>query len=187
MKATIDLYTTTLAYAFSHSFGIMRDTTQGNGLVCGTLPSVSFRLAAINDTNIVEPVGTIRPRYKTYDNDVCSCHDSATCKEEAYVYTPDNTKVRVHRVSGLVIGCYGFEAMMQSSLLCYFYQTCIDDLRAAIHFSDNFTTSALDPSKLLYFDGNSTVEMMVEKLMIEQSTNNISYTNYYHQCYPVYC
>ncbi|CAF4883484.1 unnamed protein product [Rotaria sp. Silwood1] len=147
MNASIDLYTTSLAYTFSRSFGIIRDTTQGNGLVSGTLSSITFRLTAINNTNTNQSIGTINPRYKTYDNDRCSCHDSATCKEQAYVYTPDNTKVRVYKVPGLVIGCYGFEAMLQSNLLCFYNQTCVDGLRVAINFSDIFTTSALDPSK----------------------------------------
>jgi hypothetical protein len=189
VNSSVDFYTNSNGYTFSRSFGIIRDTIQGNGLVSGSLSSISFTLMMNNSMNANVSVGTINPRYKTYNNGsgVCSCHDSAICNEQQYLYTTNNSKVRVYEIPGLVIGCYGFEALLQSNLFCFFNQTCIDGLRTAIEFDDNFTTSALHPSKLIYFNLNSTIGSMMEKAMIEQWISNISYVNYYNQCHPIYC
>ncbi|CAF1309776.1 unnamed protein product [Adineta ricciae] len=188
-NASLDLYVTSMAYSFSRSFGIIRDTIQGNGFISSTLSSITLRLILNNRTNTRGPIGSISPRYKTYNNgtNICSCHDSATCIEQQYVYTTDNSKVPTYKIPGMVIGCFGFEAMLQTNLFCFFNQTCIDGLRKAINFHKNFSTEALNSSELIYFDVNSTIGSMMEKAMIEKWISHVNYTNYYNQCHPIYC
>ncbi|UJR29660.1 hypothetical protein I4U23_017208 [Adineta vaga] len=188
-NASIDFYITSMSYSFSRSFGIIRDTIQGNGFISSILSSITLRLITNNKTNTNGSIGSINPRYKTYDNgiDICSCHDSAICIEQQYVHTVDNTNVPIYKIPGMVIGCYGFEAMLQSNLFCFFNQTCIDGLRTAIGFYENFSTQALDLSKLIYFDINSTIGSIMDKAMIEKWTSKVNYTNYYDQCRPIYC
>jgi hypothetical protein len=187
MNASIDSYTTSLAYAFERSFQTIRDTTQANGLVSATLSSITFRIVLNNNMSAIVPIDAISPRYKLYNQSSCSCHDSATCSEQAYIYTTDFSNIPIYPIPGLLIGCYGFEAMMQSNLLCFFNQTCVDDLRTAMNYTYNFTTRALDPSKLVYFNLNSTIQSIMEKIMVQQWIHNVSYVNYYNQCRPIYC
>ncbi|CAF1689095.1 unnamed protein product, partial [Adineta ricciae] len=42
-NANLDLYVTSMAYSFSRSFGIIRDTIQGNGFISSTLSSITLR------------------------------------------------------------------------------------------------------------------------------------------------
>ena len=187
VNASIDLFLASTANTFTRSFRLIRDTTQGNGLVSSTLSSLSFRLVFKDNSSADAFAGQITLRFKKYNNQTCSCHDTATCKEQAYVYMNNVDNVPVYLVEGFVIGCYVFEGLLQSNLICLFNQSCIDRLRQAIAFSDNFTTSALDFSKLSTHQLNTTVETLMETIMVEQWTRDISYTNYFNQCRPIYC
>ncbi|CAF1006346.1 unnamed protein product [Adineta steineri] len=184
MNASIDLYTMSIEYAFGRSLEIIRDLIHGNGLMSSTLSSLTVKLEP-------EKNFTVQPQYKTYDEGPdggeCSCHDSPSCNERQYVYLNRSKHSRDIYVPGLLIGCYGFEALLQSNLICFFNQSCIDGLRKAILFKDNFTTSALDQSKLFYFNPNSTIRSMMEKAMVEKWVNSSNYDEYYNQCRPIYC
>ncbi|CAF1014240.1 unnamed protein product [Adineta steineri] len=184
MNASIDLYTMSIEYAFGRSLEIIRDLIHGNGLMSSTLSSLTVKLEP-------EKNFTVQPQYKTYeeglDGGECSCHDSPSCNEKQYVYLNRSKHSRDIYVPGLLIGCYGFEALLQSNLICFFNQSCIDGLRKAILFKDNFTTSALDQAKLFYFNPNSTIRSMMEKAMVEKWVNSSNYDGYYNQCRPIYC
>ena len=64
--------------------------------------------------------------------------------------------------------CYALEAFLQSTLECFYDQQCIDS---------NNTFKAMEIF-------NSTIEMLVNELMVEEYSNNIPYKNYFVQCAP---
>ena len=140
-----------------------------------------------NSTSNSGSPGSIAVRYKKYNSSTCSCHDTPTCKEQAYVYTVGEINTKIYMVPGFVIGCYIFEGLLQSNLACFFNQTCVDQLRRAVDFTDNFTTSALDLLKLNEHEPNTTLEALMEVIMVERWTQNISYANYFTECHPMYC
>ena len=187
VNASIDLFIASEASSFTRSFRIIRDTTQGNGLVSSTLSSLSLRLVVQISASNNSSSQSITLRFKKYKNQTCSCHDTATCKEQSYVYAFESDSDVIFLVPGFVTGCYVFEGLMQSNLICLFNQSCIDQLRQAVDFSNNFTTLALDLSKLTRHQSNTTVENIMRDIMVEEWTRNISYANYFTQCRPVYC
>jgi len=46
---------------------------------------------------------------------------------------------------------------------------------------------ALDPSLLVRFLENSTIEELVNQLMVEEWNQSIIYENYYNECQPLEC
>ncbi len=80
---------------------------------------------------------------------------------------------------GMMVGCYPLEALLQSTLQCFYDQQCIDSY-------GNF--KALNSSSVSSrFDVNSTVEFILQELMIEEYLINMSYENYSAECAPSSC
>lgn len=81
---------------------------------------------------------------------------------------------------GMMVGCYPLEVILQSTLHCFYDQDCIDS---------NGTFSKLDNSSLKTsrFNLNSTIESILNHLMVEEYSTNISYQTYFHQCAPSSC
>ena len=79
----------------------------------------------------------------------------------------------------MVAGCYPLEALLQSTLQCFYDQQCINS---------NGTFKALNyPSVQSRFYINSTIEFILQELMLEDYSKNISYENYFTQCSPMSC
>lgn len=81
---------------------------------------------------------------------------------------------------GMMTGCYALESLLQTKLQCFYDQNCIDS-------SGNFTklnNATLEKSK---FNINSTIELILKNLMIEEYKTNLSYENYFNQCKPLSC
>ena len=76
-------------------------------------------------------------------------------------------------------GCYPLEALLQSTLQCFYDQECIDsnDVFRALNSSSSHSR----------FDVNTTIESIFQTLMIEEYLNTTSYENYFAQCAPSLC
>jgi hypothetical protein len=81
---------------------------------------------------------------------------------------------------GMMVGCYPMEALLQSTLQCFYDQECIDS---------NNTFSKLNISSLerSRFNINTTIELILNQLMVEEYSTSISYENYFNQCAPTSC
>ncbi|CAF4304040.1 unnamed protein product, partial [Adineta steineri] len=81
---------------------------------------------------------------------------------------------------GMLSGCYPLESILQSTLICLSDQTCIDPTK---------TFKALNSSSSISsrFPLNTTIESIVNELMVEELLSNTSYDAYYKQCAPLSC
>ena len=187
INATIDLFLTTITNTFIRTLGLLRDTTQGNSLVSSTISSLSFRLV-VNDTTNINDSSTwrITLRYKLYNDSQCSCSTTPKCVEQAYVWTFPRAS-RIFSIPGMLVGCYTFEAMLQSNLHLFYNQTGINWLQKNLNMTQPLNITALDPSQSSRFPIMSPIGNIIEKMLIEEWQRNISYANYYTQCQPIYC
>ncbi|CAF1342020.1 unnamed protein product [Rotaria sp. Silwood1] len=113
----------------------------------------------------------------TYNNS-CNCGTSSKCSEKVIL----NNSI----IDGLVIGCYPFESMLQSSLQCLYNQTCLELI--LLYFkvqSDNITFNIL--SSINQYGIDEKVEHMVDRLFVDQWYIDYSYEKYFQQCYPTFC
>ncbi|CAF1397819.1 unnamed protein product [Rotaria sp. Silwood1] len=97
--------------------------------------------------------------------DQCNCGLSFKCTQSS---------------GDMMSGCYPLESILQTKLYCFYNQTCIDS---------NGKFPALNISTLEYsqFNLNSTIESILNNLMIEEFKSNLSYENYFNQCKPLSC
>jgi hypothetical protein len=84
---------------------------------------------------------------------------------------------------GLMVGCYPLESLLKSNLQCLYNASCFPLLQSNVSRSFAPLNESI-PSK---YQKNSTVESILNQLMVEEWALDITYENYYTQCAPASC
>lgn len=83
---------------------------------------------------------------------------------------------------GFTVCCYPLEALLKSTLECLYNVSCFSRIQ-----SINRSFEPLNNSISSRYKRNSTVESILNRLMVEQWIKSIIYENYYNQCAPSSC
>ena len=89
-------------------------------------------------------------------------------------------------VTGFVAGCYALESVLQSTLECFFSQTCFNSVLTYFPRS-NFTDADALVINETQYTPTTTVDFLVKELFIEDWSFNSSFSAYYAQCAPKSC
>jgi hypothetical protein len=103
-------------------------------------------------------------------NGSCNCGLSSQCVQESST------------MPGLMVGCYPLESLLKSTLQCLYNTSCFSLLQS---ISRPF--APLKDSSSSRYQKNSTVDFILNQLMVEQWTSSVIYENYYAQCAPSLC
>lgn len=120
----------------------------------------------------------------TYSN--CSCSASALCFSVSCIYNT-TTQSPLFCVPGFYVGCYIIESLLYSNLECFFDQECLDKLHYYVQSQFEMPVAALNQSLLYRYQINSTIEEILNHLMVEQWNLSILFENYYEKCHPMQC
>jgi hypothetical protein len=176
-NASVSQFISSTANDFLFSLSAIRDTTQSNALFSG------------EGTNYEQytPGGYGYTYAYALSYGDCSCSLSAACIEQSSILKSSG-KVSFS-VPGFYEGCYIIESLLQSDLRCFYNQTCINKLLSYYTTvpSMNITVTALDKKLLVQFLENSTIQEIVDQLMVEQWNRSIMYDQYYNACQPIKC
>jgi hypothetical protein len=104
-------------------------------------------------------------------NGSCNCGLSSECVEESSM------------MPGLMVGCYPLESLLKSNLQCLYNASCFPLLQSKIGRSFAPLNESI-PSK---YQKNSTVESILNQLMVEKWVLDVIYENYYNECAPTSC
>ncbi|CAF4063791.1 unnamed protein product [Rotaria sp. Silwood1] len=158
------------------SLQVIRDTVQADSL--WSVAGIQYRLQKYNNSrNLSLNVRSLSG---------CSCDDSAKCIRQSSIYRYSD-QTRLFSVQGQYVGCFVTEALLQSSLQCFYNQTCINELRTYLTYNSSLIVTALNASLLNRFFENSTIQELVDKLMIEQWNLSTTFESYYNACQPRQC
>jgi hypothetical protein len=163
------------------SLRTVRDLNHANALLTSTQSNYHTTYITIRNHSDVQAMIPYPFNYTR-----CSCSQSPFCTEQAAVYE-DYSQSVAFTVPGLYIGCYMTEAILQSNLGCFYNQTCLDQLLPYLLGESTLDVVALDPSSLVRFSVQSTVQELVNNLMVEQWDFSSSFDDYYNQCRPAQC
>ena len=172
----IDQFKSSTINSFLLSLSLVRDTTQGNALFSGTKSNYQLRTHD-NSANVL--IGSI-----TYSN--CDCRYSSKCAEQAFIFMYPDPEI-LFSIPDFYMGCYVIEALLQSSLRCFHNQSCINGLEVYLYPPAGTTLTALNSSMQSRYSVSSTIESMINNLMIEEWNATIRYTKYYDACRPDKC
>ncbi len=176
-KILVQEFRSSIKNVFLLSLSMIRNTTQANAL-----------FSALQTNYFLERTVIYGPVVKTYHVrwGNCSCSSSAECVSQSAIYDgPSSTSL--FDVPDFYVGCYVIEALLKSSLKCFYDQLCIDRLKMYIPSSAPITIIPLDASLLTRYSVNSTIQELVDDLMIEEWNNSTMYETYYNECQPTKC
>ena len=153
---------------------IIRETTQANNLLSVT---------GSNGAAVENFLGDYLISFKSYDN--CSCMMQKDCSASMRVVSEVQTSD--FTLPGMYVGCYILEALLQSNLDCFFNETCFDIVISYLKrdFSPNVTV--LNSSVPTRFTTHTTVQALLDRLMVEEWKWITLYESYFNACQPVEC
>jgi hypothetical protein len=121
-------------------------------------------------------------QYQTL-NTTCSCDRNITCVHQAGIYNGTgrvglnlsrtfgdliNDPLLLLTIPGIMVGCLPYTSLLQSTLECFYYQSCINQIQT---FINGF--SLVFPLLSTHFQQNTTVSDLFDQLFIE-SWNEMS-------------
>jgi hypothetical protein len=175
-QSFIDQFMSSMINSFLLFLSMTQGTTEGNSLLSGK--GTNFNVHIANDSSAIVLT------QKNYGN--CSCDYSSACITECHIIKyPDY--INLFQVPGFYIGCYVIESLLQSTLQCFYNQNCIDILLSYMPSSPGMDVRALNSSLSNKYFENSTINQVLDKLMIEQWNPLSMYDRYYNECQPIQC
>jgi hypothetical protein len=118
--------------------------------------------------------------------DDCYCSSSSACISLLSIDAYPNSTSLFH-LPHFYRGCYVVEALLQSTLECFYDKQCVDKLTSYFSPSSSMNVTVLDASLPSMYSNDSTIEKLVDNLMIEQWNISSSFENYYNECQPIQC
>ena len=158
IRTTVDQFQMTTPNLFLNALSLIRETTGANMLMTRLSTSWEFINPVIRNVE-----GATYTMPVIYDD--CSCSVSSKCVQSS---------------RGMLAGCYPLEALLKTTLQCLYNQTCIDQ-------TNTFKALGIASLSSSRFTLNSTIEALVQRLMVEEYSHNISYEKYFAQCAPPTC
>lgn len=128
--------------------------------------------------------GVIDVRSTQYGN--CSCKTNHRCTTVSQLYNEDNDQ-SLMIIPGLRIGCYMMEALLQSSLECFYNQTCLDQLTTLMNESVNINMTTMNGNIASRFTPENTVNDILQNLFVEKWYWSSSHSSYFRRCRPISC
>ncbi|CAF1656743.1 unnamed protein product [Adineta ricciae] len=175
IQTSVRQFNSSIINNFVRLLDLIKNTTQINGLHSALMTNYDLEI----------PSNSIRGYYTSRNYTKCRCHTSPTCMEPFSIY--NSAKEVLFRIPGLYRGCYIIEALLQSSLECFYDQICINNLRLYLNISSTMNMTALDSSSKTRYSVKSTIKELLDQLMIEEWNPSWSYENYYNECQPIEC
>jgi hypothetical protein len=99
------------------------------------------------------------------------------------IYNPYNLKFTL---SDIKVGCYVVSSTLQSSIDCFFNQTCLNIVQHEVVNSRSINISILNPNSTR-FGPDSLLGVIVDNLMVETWNEEMNYEQYFQQCAPDQC
>ncbi|CAF1195609.1 unnamed protein product [Adineta steineri] len=156
----INQFQLTMPQIFINSLLLIREITQANMILSVFLTNWMFEPVHNLPTDTQVIPHTIPIHYNG-----CSCSLSSKC---------------VSSSRGMLAGCYPLESILQSTFQCLYNQQCIDSTKTF----KSINNSSLSTSR---FSLSQTIESIINELMIEELSHNLTYEIYYNECSPSVC
>ncbi|CAF2879049.1 unnamed protein product [Rotaria sp. Silwood2] len=189
VKILVDTFNESTFSELYRTFSLTRVAVETNPFASRIGQQVTFLVD--NEYQIKIESGQIEnQRMKAPGAPPCTCLlPDDDCYAYAYVYSFTET-FDMTKINGLLIKCFSTESTLFSTLECWYNHSCVELVR--MHYIMNGVTNIIDiapldenlPSK---FSINDTIEVLINALLLENFTINISYDQYYAKCAPLSC
>ncbi|CAF0883894.1 unnamed protein product [Adineta steineri] len=123
--------------------------------------------------------------------DKCYCVLDSTCDIDNNIFTGTGIPWPVNwELDGIQGGCSVMDSVLKSSLICWFENTCLNQLRILVNTAKLPTLPSITPLNSTlssqYFP-NTSIEKIFNEIMIEEWNFTSPYSIYYQKCKPSSC
>ncbi|CAF2763111.1 unnamed protein product [Rotaria sp. Silwood2] len=191
-NVTIHQFQLSSPIEFSTELKLIQKITTGSRFL-SALQTNYMQWYAFSYNNLVPIVIHNRILWDGHSSSTCSCRIRIDCTTESMIFNglragleifpPDD--IILMKIPGMVHSCLPINTLLLSTLECFYNQTCLNDLFSFLSTNENFT--AMSQFEQSRYKLNSTIETIIDKLMIEEWMIDISYKKYYEQCAPLSC
>jgi hypothetical protein len=171
INATINRFYLDMSLSLRLSLDYLQAITQGNAIMSTYVSNWRFRPSSVVNSS------TIRTRPVWYGN--CSCAGSIQCSLPMII---DNITF-----AGLAIGCLPSSVLLQSTLECFYNQTCLDTLHYALFGSVTIPSLPVSINMSSYFPSNTSVGSLFDELFIESWFRQYDYEAFFRTCEVSMC
>jgi hypothetical protein len=187
IQSFLDTLISTEQVNFVQVLTILRNLTLAQKLVSTLTTNVLFYIPT---SELIPHEDTlakykIRSYYNAKTQKECQCRYSS-CIEE-YKIQPVKNGTNVFIVPDFYTGCFIVDSLLQSSLICFYNETCIDQLLFHLDSSLFNSKSNLKPLSKQLRKMNQTVNELTSELMVDKWNRTINFTKYYQLCEPLQC
>ena len=163
-NATITAFISSLSNDLMQAMDLLRTTTSGNQLYSAV--SIKWNLAP----DSMKTLYSIPIKYPLTSNKTAECY----CSQHA-----DNciqeTSIDSWPISGFQTGCYLIDALLKSTLECFYNATCFSPIGAT-------NAVALDSTVPSRYPVNATIRELLTRLIVEEWNVNAVYELYFNMC-----
>lgn len=110
----------------------------------------------------------------------CSCLHIQGCPHPA---TINNTYGQLMTIPGMITDCFVMDATLASTLECYYHESCLSLLHPSLSIHVQLLSDELNSN----FAADSTIEMLLNRIMIDDVISDVRFDVFYSQCNPSYC
>ena len=181
IKSSFDHSISTTASDFLSTIRTIHDINHVNALFSARYSNYDIVGIPFSGNPDLAGVGSVSAVYSG-----CVCSHSSECFESAVMHsTVPSTEVFV--VPGIFIGCTVTESALQSTLECLYNTACLSEILHFLGIDSSTDVVPLDRSLLVRFSIESTVQELVNQLMVETWSFSSSFEDYYDACHPTQC
>ena len=181
---------------FVRRLDLVRHMSLGNQLISGL--NSNFRASfypqngyATGPTGLA--VQVLACAFQNEQGSWCACQNTFSCRQTGGIYSVDynlrnlgtfannDSKLEL-ALPGLVSGCIPLESLATSSLECLYNAMCITQLFRSVN-----VTGPLNGTRISQYAMNATVDQILQNLMLEQWTPNISFSAFFARCNVTLC
>ena len=153
----------------------IRQMIHGNQMVSGLATNFYLRYSLVNRN-----YSWVTPKMSAQVYNGCSCLNTAGCPHPA---TFNDSHDHLVTVPGMVADCWILDGTLASTLECYYNQTCLSLLHGSLGMRMIPFSNDLNKRFIM----TSTIEMLLNEIMVDSMTDAIRFELYYAQCNPTYC
>lgn len=191
IQTEIDSYTQLTNVEFARSLSLVRSNIYINQFVPAVMTNMYFTVKPFSEIIMTEGTLSIpNPNNPNAYSYVCHCiAQGSRCAFYARFAHTSIWSASVP-VTSLFIRCFPIDSVLTSTLECWYNQTCLSIVRGAYAFA-NVTNladvSPLDAHAISRFPINTTMNTLVNELLLENWTTIISFKDFYKSCAPASC
>ncbi|CAF4106479.1 unnamed protein product [Adineta steineri] len=115
----------------------------------------------------------------------CRCTQTSIHHHQFLSFDPQYHPIctrRILSIPGMMVGCSPYSSLLQSSLKCFYNQSCIQQMQTFIH-----GFSLVSPLSSSHFQPDATIENLLNELFIESWNEKRNFSDYFDICSPLSC